>query len=83
MPGEPPHLVRVGRLKGDDQSKGPSHARAQVKTATEDAFAWFNLGTDLMALGCYTEVASTYDQSDSRVSPGACCGIGSGLSMRM
>ncbi len=38
-------------------------ARAQVKATPEDAFAWFNLGTDLTALGRYAEAASAYDRA--------------------
>jgi len=38
-------------------------ARAQVAATPNDAFAWFNLGTDLVALGAYEEAASAYDQA--------------------
>ena len=38
-------------------------ARMQVTATPDDAFAWFNLGTDLAALKRYEEAASAYDRA--------------------
>ena len=38
-------------------------AEAEVAEQPDDPFAWFNLGTDLTALGCSDEAASAYDRS--------------------
>jgi tetratricopeptide (TPR) repeat protein len=38
-------------------------AQAAVEQNTTDAFAWFNLGSDLTALGHYEEAAKSYDKA--------------------
>ena len=38
-------------------------AEAAVGARPDDAFAWFNLGSDLVALGRFDEAARAYDQS--------------------
>ena len=38
-------------------------AEAEVAQKPDDPFAWFNLGTDLTALGRFDEAASAYDRS--------------------
>jgi tetratricopeptide (TPR) repeat protein len=38
-------------------------AEAEVAQQPDDPFAWFNLGTDLTALGRFDEAASAYDRS--------------------
>ncbi len=38
-------------------------AEAAVSQTPDSAFAWFNLGTDLVALGRYNEAATAYDRS--------------------
>ena len=37
--------------------------RRKSRRSPDDPFAWFNLGTDLTALGRYEEAASAYDQA--------------------
>ncbi len=41
------------------------HARFAVKLHPENAFSWFNLGSDLVALGQYEEAAAAYDQAQT------------------
>ena len=38
-------------------------AKAAVQQSPADAFAWFNLGTGLTALGRFDEAAAAYDRS--------------------
>lgn len=38
-------------------------ARSDVETWPDDPFAWFNLGTDLAALGQFEEAAAAYDRA--------------------
>ncbi len=38
-------------------------AQTEARLNPSDAFAWFNMGTSLVALGRYQEAASAYDQS--------------------
>jgi tetratricopeptide (TPR) repeat protein len=40
-----------------------NEARAQVEAQPDDAFAWFNLGTDLTALGHFEEASAAYDRA--------------------
>ncbi|MBX2998058.1 MAG: C39 family peptidase [Caldilineaceae bacterium] len=39
------------------------HSRIEVQIEPENAFAWFNLGSNLVALGQYEEAAIAYDQA--------------------
>jgi tetratricopeptide (TPR) repeat protein len=38
-------------------------ARAEIETRPNDPFAWFNLASDLVALGQFEEAATTYDKA--------------------
>jgi tetratricopeptide (TPR) repeat protein len=38
-------------------------AREQARADNNDAFAWFNIGTNLVHLGMYNEAAAAYDQA--------------------
>jgi tetratricopeptide (TPR) repeat protein len=66
-PTEKAQLVRD--IVGDDID--PAHicqtalrqAEATVSQTPNDAFAWFNLGTNLVTLGRYEEAAAVYDQA--------------------
>lgn len=40
-----------------------AQAQAEVKERPEDPFAWFNLGTDLAALGRFEEAVQAYDRA--------------------
>jgi tetratricopeptide (TPR) repeat protein len=42
-----------------------THAKAEVETNkfSKEAFAWFNAGTNLVALGDYADAAAAYDQA--------------------
>ena len=59
----------VEQIVGDDLDDAAMWARAliaaeaAVEQAPEDPFAWFNLGTDLVALGRFAEAAHAYDRS--------------------
>ncbi len=39
------------------------HAEGEIGNAPQDAFAWFNRGSALVALGRYEEAAAAYDQA--------------------
>jgi hypothetical protein len=49
-------------------------ARAEAIADSQDPFAWFNMGTNFVALGMYPEAATAYDQSRN---------VGGGLPWRM
>ena len=59
----------VASIYGDtlDQTvmwqRATQEAQALVQQTPNDAFAWFNLGTDLTALGDYNGAAQAYDQA--------------------
>ena len=38
-------------------------AQAEIERDDNDAYAWFNLGTGLTALGSFTDAAAAYDQA--------------------
>jgi tetratricopeptide (TPR) repeat protein len=40
-----------------------ARAQAEIERENSDAFAWFNLGTGLTALGQFTDAAAAYDQA--------------------
>jgi cytochrome c-type biogenesis protein CcmH/NrfG len=42
---------------------GLALARADVDARPQDAFAWFNLGSDLTTLAQFTEAAAAYDRA--------------------
>jgi tetratricopeptide (TPR) repeat protein len=66
-PGEWEPLVLA--ILGDDADdarmwqRALEQAQAAVEANPKDAFAWFNLGSDLVALGRFTEAAAAYDQA--------------------
>lgn len=59
----------VEAILGDDLDdevmwqRALAQAWAEVSQASENAFAWFNLGTDLVALEQYEEAAAAYDRA--------------------
>ena len=59
----------VERLLSEDQDPAAMLARflaqtqAVVQAQPNDAFAWFNLGSDLVALGRFKEAAQAYDRA--------------------
>jgi tetratricopeptide (TPR) repeat protein len=51
---------------GDEQSMWEASvelAQTEIEQDVEDAFAWFNLGTGLTALGQFTDAAAAYDRA--------------------
>jgi tetratricopeptide (TPR) repeat protein len=44
-------------------TRGIETAQAEITADPGDKFAWFNLGTNLVALGRYEEAAAAYDQA--------------------
>jgi tetratricopeptide (TPR) repeat protein len=64
-----PHAAAVAKIVGDDLddtamwTRAAADAEAVVQQSPKDAFAWFNLGTGLTALGRFAEAASAYDRS--------------------
>ena len=65
----PEELERINQLLGDDQDFEQNRTRAleiaeeQISQDSEDAFAWFNKGTNLAALERYEEAAQSYDSA--------------------
>jgi len=59
----------VERLLSEDQNppvmwaRVLAQAQAVVQTQPNDPFAWFNLGSDLVALGRFKEAAQAYDRA--------------------
>ncbi len=45
------------------QERGLAQARAAVDAQPQDAFAWFNLGSDLTALAQFAEAADAFDRA--------------------
>jgi tetratricopeptide (TPR) repeat protein len=64
-----PRAAAVAKIVGDDLddtamwTRAAADAEAAVQQRPKDAFAWFNLGTSLTALGRFDAAASTYDRS--------------------
>ena len=48
---------------GSMWSRGLVAAQNEITAQPNDAFAWFNLGSDLVALGRFGEAAQAYDQA--------------------
>ena len=59
----------VERILSEDRDAAAAQARvlaqaqSAVQTQPNDPFAWFNLGSDLVALGRFKEAAQAYDRS--------------------
>ncbi|MBI3971274.1 MAG: C39 family peptidase [Chloroflexi bacterium] len=59
----------VGQILGPDRDDHTMYERAltaaqqEVKTLPENAFTWFNLGSNLVALGRHAEAAAAYDRA--------------------
>ncbi len=59
----------LAQLLGDryDQTMAAEHAlevaQVEARQQPQDAFAWFNIGTSLVALGRYEEAARSFDQA--------------------
>jgi tetratricopeptide (TPR) repeat protein len=47
----------------ENRQRALEAARAEVEADQEDAFAWFNLGTNLLYFEAYQEAAEAYDQA--------------------
>lgn len=66
---DPAHEAAVRQILGDewDEAIMWQRARSVAEAATaqhpEDPFAWFNLGSDLVALDRFTEAATAYDRA--------------------
>ncbi len=65
----PQQAALVGAIAGPDadaemaRRRGLAQSQAAVVAAPQDAFAWFNLGSDLTALGQYEPAAEAFDQA--------------------
>jgi tetratricopeptide (TPR) repeat protein len=77
---EPGRLPELNVLLGDDANEQQNYANAleaarqEAIANPEDPFAWFNMGTNFVALGMYNEAATAYDQARN---------VGGGLPWRM
>ncbi len=66
---DPAHAGAVRQIHGDawDEAAMWERARSAAEAVTvqhpEDPFAWFNLGSDLVALGRFEEAAAAYDRA--------------------
>lgn len=66
-PGDWEPLVMA--ILGDDVDdaqmwqRALQQAQAAIEADPQDAYAWFNLGSDLVALGRFVEAAAAYDQA--------------------
>jgi tetratricopeptide (TPR) repeat protein len=61
-----PLVATILREDKDDRlmwQRALATAQQEVTTDNNDAFAWFNLGTSLTALGNYTEAAEAFDRA--------------------
>jgi tetratricopeptide (TPR) repeat protein len=61
-----PMIDQILGTDGDDQAmwkRAMSDARTAVGQMPADPFAWFNLGSDLTALGSYEEATQAYDMA--------------------
>ena len=64
-----PRAAAMAKIVGDDLddtamwARAAADAEAAVRQSPDAAFAWFNLGTGLTALGRFDEAASAYDRS--------------------
>jgi tetratricopeptide (TPR) repeat protein len=63
------HAQAVESILGEDRDEAAlwpaalAHAEAAVRENPDDPFAWFNLGSDLVALGRFAEAAQAYDRA--------------------
>jgi tetratricopeptide (TPR) repeat protein len=77
---EPARLAELNQLLGTDADEQQNYvnaleeARAEAVANPEDPFAWFNMGTNFVALGMNNEAATAFDQSRN---------VGGGLPWRM
>ena len=55
----------LGPVDADDAmwAQTVASAQAEIERDSNDAYAWFNLGTGLTALGSFTDAAAAYDQA--------------------
>ena len=61
-------------------SSTPWHSPRPRPRRPESAFAWFNVGTNLVALGRTGEAVEAFDRARTLRLPGGCCGTSSGPS---
>jgi tetratricopeptide (TPR) repeat protein len=65
----PDQAAAVASIVGANMDDGAMYARAlstaqlELNLSRNDAFAWFNLGSSLVALGRYQEAAAAFDEA--------------------